>query len=282
MVNALYVSEVARVLEANVILRVEDHDRVRCRHEFEVALLEDLHWLGFITADTPFVRQSERDDVYRAALDTLRGSARVYACDCSRADIRRRAASSPCAAVSGEERYDGFCRTRGLAESAGRGLRVELDAGGEPFVDLLLGAFEQVPHDQCGDLLLRDRDGHWTYQFAVTVDDLEQGVHLVVRGEDLLDSTGRQIRLGRMLGRDTPARFLHHPLIRKASGEKLSKAGRDTAVRQMREDGDTAAQVLARAAASVGFTASSIDARTLRRALPPENLPVRGTQVPSR
>jgi glutamyl-tRNA synthetase/glutamyl-Q tRNA(Asp) synthetase len=81
---------------------------------------------------------------------------------------------------------------------------VRIDPGVERFTDLQLGPIEQSPADQCGDLPIKDRDGHWTYQFAVSVDDMEQGVTLVIRGEDLLSSTGRQIALSRMLGRAAP------------------------------------------------------------------------------
>jgi glutamyl-tRNA synthetase/glutamyl-Q tRNA(Asp) synthetase len=119
----------------------------------------------------------------------------------------------------------------------GRGTRVVLGEGAEEFSDALLGPRRQEPDRQCGDLLLRDRLGQWTYQFAVTVDDLRQSVDLVIRGEDLVESTGRQIRLGRMLGREEPAVFLHHPLIVKPDGAKLSKAAGDTGVRELRNAG---------------------------------------------
>jgi glutamyl-tRNA synthetase/glutamyl-Q tRNA(Asp) synthetase len=83
---------------------------------------------------------------------------------------------------------------------------VHIDAGSERFEDLRLGAIEQTPADQCGDFLVRDRDRQWTYQFAATADDMLQGVTHVIRGEDLLSSTARQLRLARMLGRiDIPA-----------------------------------------------------------------------------
>jgi glutamyl-Q tRNA(Asp) synthetase len=114
--------------------------------------------------------------------------------------------------------YPGTCRDRGLADSAGLGLRVRLEPSVERFVDLRLGPQEQQPSEQCGDLLIRDRDGNWTYQFAATVDDLVQGVTLVIRGVDLLESTGRQIQLARLLGRAEPPAFLHHPLIMRSIG----------------------------------------------------------------
>ncbi len=102
-------------------------------------------------------------------------------------------------------------------------------------------------------MLLRDRLGNWSYQFAVVVDDLRQGIDLIVRGEDLLSSTGRQVRLGRLLGRATPPVFMHHPLIRKPSGEKLSKAAGDTGVRELRARGVEPAAVLGRAAWLTGL-----------------------------
>jgi glutamyl-tRNA synthetase/glutamyl-Q tRNA(Asp) synthetase len=95
---------------------------------------------------------------------------------------------------------------------------------------------------------VRDRNGNWTYQFAVTVDDMVQGIDLVIRGRDLLDSTGRQLALARLLGRATPPRYLHHPLIRKPSGEKLSKASGDMGIRDLRAAGIPRDEVLRRAA----------------------------------
>jgi glutamyl-tRNA synthetase/glutamyl-Q tRNA(Asp) synthetase len=117
----------------------------------------------------------------------------------------------------------------------------------ERFDDLLAGPQRQVPSEQCGDLLVRDRKGNWTYQFAVTVDDFEQGVNLVIRGLDLLDSTGRQIQLARMLGRAEPPRFMHHPLIMRSPGQKVSKSDGATGIREMRAAGMTAQDVLVEA-----------------------------------
>jgi len=242
VVNAIYVWGIAGAAGGRVLLRIEDHDRVRSRRENESALLEDLDWLGF-HADTgrnPLLRQSDEEGAYADALERLRRTHHVYACDCSRKAI-------------GSERYPGTCRDRGLEELPGRGRRLQIDPGTESFVDGLLGPQAQSPADEYGDLLLRDRDGHWAYQFAVTVDDDRQGITTVIRGTDLLSSTGRQIRLARMLGRAEPPMFLHHPLIVKASGEKLSKSNRDTGVRDLRRAGLTPQDVIGRAAAAVGL-----------------------------
>jgi glutamyl-tRNA synthetase/glutamyl-Q tRNA(Asp) synthetase len=126
---------------------------------------------------------------------------------------------------------------------------VRLAPSVERFDDLRLGRQEQRPSEQCGDLLVRDRDGNWTYQFAAAVDDFVQGVTLVVRGVDLLASTGRQIQLARLLGRAEPAVFLHHPLIMKTPEQKLSKSDGDTGIRELRARGWTPAQVIAHALA---------------------------------
>jgi glutamyl-tRNA synthetase/glutamyl-Q tRNA(Asp) synthetase len=143
-----------------------------------------------------------------------------------------------------------------VSPPADAGIRVELDTAPEQFEDRALGTMVQTPAEQCGDLLLRDRDGNWTYQFAVTVDDMNDGVDLVVRGLDLLSSTGRQIKLARMLGRASPPAFYHHPLIIKPDGEKLSKASGDTGVRELRAAGEGPSAVIGRAAAAVGLIGS--------------------------
>ena len=136
------------------------------------------------------------------------------------------------------------------------GTRVRLDPGVETFDDGMLGPQQQEPLAQCGDLLVRDRLGQWTYQFAVTVDDLVEDITDVIRGRDLLPSTGRQIQLARLLGRSTPPTFLHHPLILGADGEKLSKSRHDTGLRELRAAGLSPAEVIARAEAAAGASQS--------------------------
>src|SRR5215475_4985252 len=172
VLNALPVWDAARSGPGGrVLLRIEDHDRQRSRTVYEDAILDDLSCLGF-TADGPLVRQSERYAIYEDALDSLRALGRVYACSCSRSDFEG-------------QRYPGTCREKHLREGPGLGLRVRLDDIVVRFVDRRLGPQTQEPLAHGGDVLVRDRDGNWTYQFAVTVDDWTQGVNLVVRGEDL-------------------------------------------------------------------------------------------------
>ena len=257
IVNAIYVWGLARTLGGRVLLRIEDHDRIRSRREFDAAILEDLAWLGFVPDEglNPVRRQSNNDTAYVNALATLAATHTVYACDCSRKDVRLRRVAASAGPV--DDRYPGTCRERRLrpgdAVPRGMGARVQLDDRPESFTDGARGEIVQTPAEQCGDLLLRDRDGNWTYQFAVTVDDMNDNVDLVVRGMDLLSSTGRQIKLGRMLGRTEPPHFFHHPLIIKPDGEKLSKGSRDTGVRELRAAGLDPPTVIGLAAASVGL-----------------------------
>jgi glutamyl/glutaminyl-tRNA synthetase len=253
VVNAVYVWGLARALGGRVLLRIEDHDRQRARPEHERGMLDDLDWLGLVPDVFPTScfragrcdgRQSDRDALYRAALAPLVAGGLVYGCDCSRAQQERAPGSNP-DATSGERRYPGTCRDRGLP----------LDDGVGRFEDALLGAQAQDPSEQSGDLLLRDRLGNWTYQCVAGIDDTVQGITLVIRGQDLLRSTGRQIRLARLLGRSDPPAFVHHALIMKSPTQKLSKSDRDSGVRDLRAAGWSAEEVIGRAAQLAGLGA---------------------------
>ena len=247
VVNALHVWDAARDRDGKVLLRIEDHDRQRSRPEYEAAILEDLAWLGFVH-DGPLVRQSERDGIYRKALQPLIDRELVYGCTCTRAEILSGTSNQESGISDNTEiRYPGTCREKDIALTDGVGWRVRMDPGAERFFDELLGPQEQDPSLQCGDVLVRDRLGNWTYQFAVTVDDHLQRITDVIRGVDLLASTGRQMRLARLLGRATPPRFWHHPLVMKSPTQKLSKSDGDTGVRDLRAAGWTAEDVVKKA-----------------------------------
>lgn len=253
MLNAEYVWNTARERGGEVLLRIEDHDRERSRAEYEAGILDDLDWLGYrpdifptdiFRAGPCEGRQSDRDPVYREALEILRAQGLVYACDCTRRQLL--ATASPHVDTS-ELFYPGHCREKHLPVVDGYGWRVRIDPGEETFEDVRLGLQRQDPSQQCGDVLLRDRHGNWTYQFAATVDDWRQQIDVVIRGIDLLPSTGRQIRIARLLGRDVPPAFLHHALIMKTADQKLSKSDGDTGVRDLRARGWARADVIATA-----------------------------------
>jgi glutamyl-Q tRNA(Asp) synthetase len=251
--NAVWTWGVADALGGRVLLRIEDHDRGRCRPEYERAIVEDLEWLGLVRGgERRVLRQSDQERAYgRAALHLGRQSP-VYACRCSRADIAEQMRADGLEDWD-ELRYPGTCRALRLAPADGLGLRVTLGEEPVEFDDLRLGPQSQTPALQCGDLLLRDGNGNWTYQLCVAVDDTRQGVNLVIRGEDLLASTGRQMMLATRLGRKEPALFLHHPLIRDPGGRKLSKRDGSTGVRELRAAGRSAPDVLGEAAFRTGL-----------------------------
>ncbi len=258
VVNAVWVYGIAQATSGRVVLRMEDHDRGRCRPDYERGILEDLAWLGLradgdseksLAAGGPSsYRQSDNETRYREAVERLEAAgARLYWCDCSRRAVLQ--ALGEDAPGAGEDlRYPGTCRDKGLAPGPGRGLRLVLPEDDVAFEDLRLGGLMQTPARQCGDLLLRDATGNWTYQFCVVVDDLEHGINLVVRGEDLLGSTGRQLLLRRLLGSSNVLQFLHHPLILDETGAKLSKRDGATGIAELRAAGITPDEVLGRAA----------------------------------
>lgn len=227
LVNAVYVWGITRALGGKIILRLEDHDRTRFRPEFEAALLKDLKLLGLkwdipapdaFSSPTPF-RQSDQPDRYAALLAHLRTQAHVYACTCSRKSLEARTGPTP---EDHEQRYDGHCRF--LNQTFQDAIwRVVLPDREVSFLDHRMGWQTQHPQQQCGDLALTDRHGQYTYQFCVVADDWAQGVNLVIRGEDILASTGRQIMMHHLLGHRDRMHYLHHGLLVGPDGRKLSK-----------------------------------------------------------
>jgi glutamyl-Q tRNA(Asp) synthetase len=234
-VNAVFVWSIARAFGGAVLVRIEDHDRQRSRPEYAASILADLRWLGLrgdnaaCGCEMPLTQSSR-----------LEGHGVTFRCRCSRRDLERQ--------TGGAARYPGTCRVASIPGDEPAGVRLTMQPGAEVFSDLRHGAQVQDPDEQCGDLLLRDRLGQWTYQFAVVVDDMAQGIDVIVRGDDLLDSTGRQLALARQLGRITPPVYLHHPLITRADGSKLSKSDGDTGLRELRDAGWTPEGVLGHAA----------------------------------
>ena len=246
--NAVWTWGLAVSSRAEVLLRIEDHDRQRSRPEFDAALMEDLRWLGFRPDRGP-VRQTDPDALaaYDEARRSLSERGLVYGCGCSRSTFAAWAATHG-RAWSGPG-CPGGCRERSVE---GPVLRAALGGGDESWMDGLLGSCRDDVAPT-GDPPIRDRHGNWTYGFCVVIDDHRHGVDLVVRGRDLLHATPSQIRLARLLGRETPPAFAHHALIRRPDGRKLSKSSGDTAVRELREAGRSPAEVVALAATATGY-----------------------------
>lgn len=248
--HMIYVWGMARRNNSKVLARIEDHDLARNRPEYEPAILADMDWLGFVpdigisASDAPHpssYRQSDSAERYREALQHLEGKGLVYGCECSRKDIQNRQESG-----DGEPCYPGTCSRKNLPLE-GNTVRFRIPEGPVAFGDLKLGDQRQSPAVQCGDFSLRDRHGQWTYQFCCVCDDIAQDVNLVVRGEDLLSSTGRQILLFQAM-EHKPPQYLHHDLLCDEQGRKLSKRQRSQSITQLRENGASPDEVIGRAA----------------------------------
>ena len=242
----------ARAQAAPFLLRVEDLDTGRVRPHFESEQLADLVSIG-LDWDGEVVRQSERTERYADALARLDAAGLVYPCWCTRAEIRE-AASAPHGRLP-EGFYPGTCRRltggqRAAREASGRPPALRLDAGGATvaFTDRLHG-----PQDGAvDDFVVRRNDGAFAYNLAVVVDDAAQGVREVVRGDDLLDSTPRQIWLAEALCAPVPV-FAHVPLVLGPDGSRLAKRHGAVTLGDRRALGETPEQVRGRLAASVGL-----------------------------
>ncbi len=213
----------ARAHGGTWLVRIEDVDGPRTAPGAEAEILRQLHALGLVPDASP-VRQSERSALYERALQRLRDAQLAYACGCTRREIEAELAALGQPAERGAELvYPGTCRN-GLNGKPARAWRLRC-GDNVPIVwrDRRLGKQQQDVAHAVGDFVLQRADGPWAYQLAVVVDDAEQGITDIVRGEDLADNTARQIHLQHLLGLPTP-RYLHTPLLRDARGDKLSKS----------------------------------------------------------
>jgi glutamyl-Q tRNA(Asp) synthetase len=215
----------ARAHGGTWLVRIEDIDPPRCVPGADGEILRQLAALGLHADEAP-AWQSSRSALYQAALDRLVADGAAYACGCTRKDIEQalQAAGRPHEAHQ-EWVYPGTCRS-GLHGRAARAWRVRCGSDARPLVirwhDRRLGEQQQDVTHEVGDFVVRRADGLWAYQLAVVVDDGDQQVTHVVRGEDLADNTPRQIHLQHLLGLPTP-RYLHTPLVLDERGLKLSK-----------------------------------------------------------
>lgn len=257
LLSALYVWAAAKKWDLKIHLRIEDHDQGRARKEYIDGIREDLAWLGF-KYDSESI-QSSHFNFFQNVLDKLTAKGFVYPCTCSRKQLQ----SENPISETGEVIYQGKCRTQTAPCSEPHSLRIVIPDKVINWHDERLGDFSENPKKQCGDFPIRDRDGFWTYQFAVCVDDLTEGITHIVRGEDIRNSTARQIALSQLIS-DTcqgdlpiPAYtrplYLHHPLIVDSSGKKLSKREHAYSLRQDKDAGKTAQEILGQILYKAGF-----------------------------
>ncbi len=238
----------ARAQASSFVLRVEDLDGPRVRPGLEASILGELSWLDLDWDEGPDVgggsgpyRQSERGECYRAALSELRQRGLLYPCFCSRAEIAR-ASQAPHGPSDEGPRYPGTCRQLGSAEAAERGLRrppawrLRVEPGPVGFDDGVHGSRSFDVAAEVGDFVVARADGVPSYQLAVVVDDAAMGIEEVVRGDDLLPSTARQLLLYRALGL-APPRFAHVPLVTGEDGARLAKRHGALSLGELRERG---------------------------------------------
>jgi glutamyl-tRNA synthetase len=239
------------------VMRIEDLDRNRSRPELARQLLDDLAWLGLDWDEGPYEQWARRER-YLVAFERLREAGRVYPCFCSRKEIAA-AASAP--QEPGDERqYAGTCRAldprearRRVASGEQHAWRFRIDD------DEIRPVFHDLAHGEwdgdrwpCGDFVVHRSDGVPAYQLAVVVDDAEMRIDEVVRGDDLLSSTRRQILLGETLGFERPV-YGHAPLLLGADGVRLSKRHEGITLRELREGGIAPETLVGRLAHAVGL-----------------------------
>ncbi|HJD96414.1 tRNA glutamyl-Q(34) synthetase GluQRS [Mailhella massiliensis] len=259
----------ARAEGGRIILRHEDIDPARSRKEWMDAIERDLLWLGLDWDEGPDdgphapYRQSRSSGFYESALESLKARGFVYPCYCTRKELRT-LAGAPHGAADGlgdaGAAYPGACRNltekeRAQKEAEGRRPALRLlcpDGDTESFTDLVLGPQRLTLKECGGDFALRRSDGVWAYQLAVVVDDMRMEVTQVVRGEDILLSTPRQLLLYRFLG-GTPPAFAHIPLLHDARGERLAKRHKSLSIAALREAGCSPEAVAGRLAHLAGL-----------------------------
>ncbi|MEM0976713.1 MAG: tRNA glutamyl-Q(34) synthetase GluQRS [Pseudomonadota bacterium] len=244
--SALTAYDAARSVGGTFLLRIEDIDQARCRAAFEAQIFEDLRWLG-VQWSEPVLRQSQRLMEYRSALMRLAEMGLVFPCNCTRGDIEA-ALSARQEGDGAPAPYPGTCRTRSMSDWVpGDAIRLNMSeavkrrpklhyseiGSGEPRSVTLAPDMLEATH---GDVVLARKDIQTSYNLAVVVDDAEQGVSHVTRGEDMVDLTGIHVLLQALLGYATPV-YRHHRLIRDETGKRLAKRYDALSIKALRENG---------------------------------------------
>lgn len=253
-----------------LLLRIDDADTQRARPEYIDDIFQCLDWLGLDWDSGPAgpddfrenFSQENRFTAYQHLLELLRGAGVLYACSCSRSEIKNRYT---------EGIYQGFCRDRELPfTNAAHAWRIQVPREDVCFRELGVGRHCLSLAQTMGDFVVRRKGGWPAYQVASLADDLAWGTNLIVRGMDLLSSTAAQVYLAQCLeGQEgdtairqlalqfQQAQFLHHPLLLDSQGEKLSKSAGSTSLKSLREAGGTPLPVYARVAQHLNLPADA-------------------------
>ncbi len=223
----------ARHNNGKFILRIEDTDVVRSAEEYTQVIIESLQWLGMDWDEGPYF-QSKRLDIYRKYISILLEKGRAYYCDCSPEEVERKRKEAM--AAGKKPKYDGRCRTRNLGPGQGRVVRFRAPDFGTTLVQDVIKGSISFDNSELDDLVIQRSDGMPTYNFAVVVDDLTMGITHVIRGDDHVNNTPRQILIYEALGA-TPPVFAHVPMILGQDRTRLSKRHGATSVLAYRDAG---------------------------------------------
>ena len=232
---------IARKRNWRILMRMEDIDSPRVKPQAAQQALDDLEWMN-ITWDETVPKQSDRNDAYQTALKKLVDHQHAYPCVCSRKDIQQ-AGGAP----HNDDHitvYPGMCRDKYASAQEARQLtgrsaawRVLVNSEPIVFTDHFAGRQEVDLASTCGDFVVFRNEGMAGYQLAVVVDDCQQGVDVIVRGDDLLDSAARQIHIRRLLGIGPEPEYWHVPLVTGPDGRRLAKRHGDTRLSHYRDIG---------------------------------------------
>ncbi len=237
-INFIITHRLAAATGSRVLLRIDDLDAERTRPEYVEDIFRSLEWLGISWDEGPSGpvelerqwSQMLRLDRYAELVSALRAAGHLYACTCSRAQLR---------ATGSEGHYPGTCRNMDLPfDAADTSWRMRVPEVALVAVPSLIGQDTTLDLAKVmGDPVIRQRNGKPAYQVASLADDIDHGITFIVRGADLLPSTACQIHISQLLGLSAfdQVRFLHHPLLRAENGAKLSKSARAASLRSMRE-----------------------------------------------
>lgn len=244
-----------RLLGGQFYVRMEDLDTPRVVSGSADQILRDLEWLG-LDWDGDVIYQSQRTDRYKEAIAEFQNKNLLYPCYCSRKDIQQ-AVSAPHGVTPV---YPGICRDLSSSEQLKRqqqkqpSLRVRVKGMNITYQDYCAGAQCQI-ESECGDFVVKRADGLFSYQLAVVVDDIAQGITHIMRGDDLLDSTAKQIWLGRQLtNNDFDIQYSHVPLMLDANGKRMAKRdGSDSILEWQQRDSITPEALVAHLASSLGL-----------------------------
>jgi glutamyl-tRNA synthetase len=231
--TALFNYLLARKEGGTFVLRIEDTDVERSTEESVNAILQAMDWLGLSYDEGPFY-QSERYDLYKNKVQELLAKGLAYKCFCTPEELNTKREDAMKA--GGKPRYDGTCRHRTDQPDAPYVIRFKTpQEGSATFVDKIKGTIS-VDYDELDDLIVQRTDGNPTYNFVVVVDDAEMGINLVIRGDDHVNNTVRQLPMYQALGYQVPE-FAHVPMILGADKKRLSKRHGATSVMVYKEMG---------------------------------------------